>query len=1456
MTDRPAASLPAGSAPEAEFFLARTEEQRRFRELLRSQVGLSRRRKLLNKIGLMRDDREPDPHPDSPWIFLFYGEGGMGKSTLLKQLQAIAEGKLVAQNPGDRAWVGQFTILKIDWETERSQRPSLQGPRDQIAESAVLDVLFDCAAPLDQSCFKDYEQRLKDLKAASEKVSNKLQTEQQGGNAVVSKALAIFAKAGLRWLKFDDVVKDYGDQIDAATEAATELAPQVKAWLRDSLERPELEVFERPDQVLADALGKGLAKLAARKPVLMFLDTYEVVDHKACDAVVRLVMKAAGGRVSWVVAGRTDLRKSGTRGGIYFSGYGNDFPEAKVYDKALDQFGKAEIREYFARKVPDRPIDDADARAIGEFSLGIPLVVAEIVSIWHKCPQLSWQQILVSATADEAQTPRDQVIATMTERFLFHCLQQGRDEAARTALTQDLAAIYCLAIVRPPHNRKLLQAMLQTDDLSATLANLQKSYSFVFADEFRLHDNLLAYLRPYLLAAARRESPAVQGLNDRALEHLNERLATKRQELPELGDQFESENAKALWLDAAHHHFWKAQDPDRDETAAWQFWLGVFVDAWLGDRLFAYKLVQVLGGFERCLSPDGRRRYERFKGDWYKKYEFDCDARKALLDELDKLARRGWLVTDQHPERAATLELERARLFYGQKQDSAALQALAALDRRWADPSPALREAIADLYDDLACRFLWPKSDTRAVSSTEGLQAAQRACALQPDHAWYLNSWAVALNEAKRHEEAIEIYQQAINLDPNNSVFRNNLGNAYLGLKWYEEAIAAYRQASALDPNNAIPHNGLGNAYRNLKRCEEAIVSFQQAIELDPNLAIAHSNLGAIYLNSQSYNEAITSCQRAIELDPNLALAHSNLGGAYTGSQRYGEAITSCQRAIELDPSLAMAHSNLGATYLNSQRYDEAITSCQRAIELDQNLAQAHSNLGAAYTGLQRYDEAITSCQRAIELDPNLAQAHSNLGLMLEKLQRYPEAEAAYRQSLSIEESARDFQNLGNILKAQERFDEAITAFQSAAKTEPTALRYNNVGNAYLNLKCYDEAIVSFQQAIELDPNLAMAYSNLGGAYLNSQRYDEAITSCQRAIELDPNLAQAHSNLGAAYTGLQRYDEAITSCQRAIELDQNLAQAHSNLGGAYLNSQRYDEAITSCQRAIELDPNLALAHSNLGGAYTGLQRYDEAITGYQRAIELDPKLALAHRNLGLTLEKLQRYPEAEAAHRQALSIEERAFDFRNLGDVLKAQELYNEAIEAYQRGIDLDPQNTSPYFGLGLLQFEQGELAGAIVTFQKAAELDPNDFNLPGNLGFLHLVTDRLDEAETYLLKARELKPDYYMPAFNLAAVRALRSDLDSARSLLAESLQLCPRSDDQEQLHWAIISILLGNVEAGFEQLTNTLATLANPTAMWPIRGGVLEASQAIARSPLQTPDLHRAIERLQSHARGCPTD
>ena len=1133
--------------------------------------------------------------------------------------------------------------------------------------------------------------------------------------------------------------------------------PQVKTWLQTKLKREELEVFERPDQVLADALGKGLAKLAARKPLLMVLDTYEVVDRPECDAVVRLVMKAAGGRVSWVVAGRSNLRNSDTRGGIYFNGYGNDFPEAKIYAKALDQFGDAEIREYFARKVPDRPIDDADAQAIREFSLGIPLVVAEIVSIWRACPQLSWQQILAPAPVDDAQNPRDQVIAIMTKRFLFHCLQQGRDEATRKVLTEDLAAIYGLAIVRRPNDHQLLRAMLQTDDLSATLANLQERYSFVFADEFRLHDNLLAYLRPYLLAAARRESPAVQGLNDRALAHLNERLAANQQEWPELGDRFESENAKALWLDAAHHHFWKAQDPDRDETVAWKFWLGVFVDAWLVNRLFAYELVQVLGGFERCLSPDGRRRYERFKGDWYKKYEFDCEARKALLNELDKLARRGWLTIDQHPERTATLELERARLLYGQKQDSAAFQALAALDHRWTNPSPALRKEIADLYDDLASCFLWPDGIASTMPSPKGLQAAQRAYQLQPNHTGYVWQWAVALDQAQRYQEAVEIYQQAIHIDPNYIYAYSGLGNVYRKLKQHYEAITTFQKAINIDPNYVYAYYELGNVYRELKEHDEAITAFQQAINIDPNYVYAYSGLGNVYRELKKYDEAITTFQKAINIDPNYVYAYCELGNVYRNLKQYNEAIIAFQKAINIDPGYVYAYCELGSMYRNLKQYNEAIVAFQKAISVNPIYAASHNRLGDVYRDLKQYENAEASYQKAIDLD----------------------SEIAYY--------------------------------------------YTDLGDLYYSMKRYKEAITAFQQAINIDPSYIRAHNKSGLAHLGLKQYKEGISAVQKAIDLALKDTSSYNELNDKYSDLNRHRETIVTIQTIFNLISKNTSIQNELDSPYLDLDQYKEVVVALQKLIELNPGEAIYYYNLGDSYCRLQQYDEAIITFQKVLKLDPKHVDAYNGLGSAYYRLMRY---------------------------------EEAIFAYQQAIDLNPQNTASYSTLGLLQFETGNLAGAIATFQKVAELDPNDVNLPGNLGFLYLVTDRLDEAETYLLKARELKPSFYMPAFNLAAVRALRSDLDSARSLLAESLQLCPKNTDQEQLHWSIISILLGNIEAGFEQLTNTLATLTNPTEICVIRGGVLEASQAIARSPLQTPDLHRAIDLLQSHLTPKPTD
>ena len=112
---------------------------------------------------------------------------------------------------------------------------------------------------------------------------------------------------------------------------------------------------------LAEALGKGIAKLAEKKPLVLLFDTYEIVDRPECDYTLRRVIQESGGRTQWVVAGRSNLADSGQRGSLYFRGYKRDFAETQLYAKSLSEFGLDLIQDYFAEVVTDRPLSESDA---------------------------------------------------------------------------------------------------------------------------------------------------------------------------------------------------------------------------------------------------------------------------------------------------------------------------------------------------------------------------------------------------------------------------------------------------------------------------------------------------------------------------------------------------------------------------------------------------------------------------------------------------------------------------------------------------------------------------------------------------------------------------------------------------------------------------------------------------------------------------------------------------------------------------------------------------------------------------------------------------------------------------------------------------------------------------------------------------------------------------------------
>ncbi|MGE5250368.1 MAG: tetratricopeptide repeat protein [Bacteroidota bacterium] len=131
-----------------------------------------------------------------------------------------------------------------------------------------------------------------------------------------------------------------------------------------------------------------------------------------------------------------------------------------------------------------------------------------------------------------------------------------------------------------------------------------------------------------------------------------------------------------------------------------------------------------------------------------------------------------------------------------------------------------------------------------------------------------------------------------------------------------------------------------------------------------------------------------------------------------------------------------------------------------------------------------------------------------------------------------------------------------------------------------------------------------------------------------------------------------------------IEMDTKNAHVWNELGNVYFSKGAVDDSIIAYSKAIELDRWFAWPYSNLALAYVQKNRFADAILLYQRSIEL------------FTAEK------------------DKAISWNRLGNVYRRMADYENAIAAYQRADELDPDNTtlslqSRFSLLGSHQLEQ-----------------------------------------------------------------------------------------------------------------------------------------------------------------------
>lgn len=314
------------------------------------------------------------------------------------------------------------------------------------------------------------------------------------------------------------------------------------------------------------------------------------------------------------------------------------------------------------------------------------------------------------------------------------------------------------------------------------------------------------------------------------------------------------------------------------------------------------------------------------------------------------------------------------------------------------------------------------------------------------------------------------------------------------------------------------------------------------------------------------------------------------------------------------------------------------------------------------------------------------------------------------------------------------------------------------------------------------DLERARKVAKQGDVLFNQKNYRGAIDKYTEAITIVPQFPAAHFWKGYAHYYLNEYDQSLTDLNQAESQKFDKPLEIYKLRW-FLNYQEknYDAALNDALAASRLDPNNATYNLALGDIYRIKESYRDAVNYYQKGAAQDPNNKDVYYYLAFCYASLNQPRDQAAAALEALKRNTKYPGESNFyaADALTKQKKFNEAVEFYQRAIELKPDIYGSYIGLSDIYRSRNEFDQAIAVAQKGLEVFPKDAPLYTSLAWYYSLADRPKDAITAAKTAINLDPDQYMGYTNLCRAYNDLKDYQQALTNCNSALKLKP--DDGE---------------------------------------------------------------------------
>lgn len=497
---------------------------------------------------------------------------------------------------------------------------------------------------------------------------------------------------------------------------------------------------------------------------------------------------------------------------------------------------------------------------------------------------------------------------------------------------------------------------------------------------------------------------------------------------------------------------------------------------------------------------------------------------------------------------------------------------------------------------------------------------------------------------------------------------------------------------------------------------DEAKVEYLKVLQVDPRNALAYARSGQMWAEEGVPLRAGAFLLRAKEFAPTDLDSRIRLARVYAAISRFDDASKEASSVLDQAPDNSDALLALAQSAMTPELFKAAEEKLAQFPKQD----SAQFYLATAIIATRRNDVAKfeESVNRAAELAPNLPEVHSALGLLAAAKKDFAKASEEFKKAADLSRPRSTERINYAEFKAQTGAAEEAKSYLSALanQTRDFIAAWNYLAKLAIAQRKYDEVPHLLENVFSRDPDNLEARLAQAQSLIGKGDGKAALEILDRLDQSQPGVPMIKYQLALTHLILGNTVQATTDLEQAVAAAPNYADAVLLLSQLRLRTGNAAAVIAPLEALLKIRPDLLQARTLLADGYQAVGRQEDALKIVRDLVDANPRDARS---------------------------------FVLLGAMLSNQKKIDEARQAFEKAVAIDPANTVAVNQLVNLELQKKDFAAAHRRAQTLLEKQPNAAVAHLMEGRINAFENNFEGAEKALKKAIELDPNL-TDAYNL----------------------------------------------------------------------------------------------------------